>query len=58
MSEDKKDWEAFDYSQVDYDEDFKPVAVVDAKGQTPELLLKCLRLLVKGLEDYVANPNG
>lgn len=54
--EDREDW--FDYDQVSYDEDFKPITIVDAAGKTPEDLLVSLRLLVASLENYVANPNG
>lgn len=48
-----------EYNQVSYDEDRNPVAGVEAWGVDKEELIKCLKLLISGVETVpVANPNG
>lgn len=46
--------------QTSYDEFKKPVAYASIKGVSKEEAIKCLRLLIDGLEriPHVANPNG
>lgn len=46
--------------QTSYDEFKKPMAYASIKGVSKEEAIKCLRLLIDGLEriPHVANPNG